>query len=100
MSKKFVVGIEGLSTEQEELFRDFIRKDGSGWWHWIGGFWLVDAATDELTVSKIRDQIRDVLSEADALVLEVSPITWAAWGPESENRSLSKWVSEFWKADE
>ena len=100
MTKKFVVGVENLSPEQQKLFRDFIQKDGSGWWHWIEGLWLVDAATDELTVSKIRDKIKNISKDSNTLVLEVSPITWATFGPESEDYSFKKWVQESWVGDE
>ena len=100
MSKKFVVGVEGLSTEQQRLLKDFINKDGSGWWHAIEGFWLVDAMTDELTPPKIRDKINNMSRNSNALVLEVSPITWASFGPESKDFSFKKWVEEYWVEDE
>lgn len=96
MNKKFVVVVEGLSTEHEKLFRDFIDKDGSGWWHMVGEVWLIDALSDELTVEKIRNKIMSLSKNPNILVLEISPITWAAYGPESKERSFSKWVEEFW----
>ena len=100
MSKKFVVSVEGLSVEEQILLRDFIVKDASGWWHMIEGIWLVVAVTDRLTVSNIRNEIMNISKASKMLVLEVSPITWAALGPESEDHSFSRWVKEYWTANE
>lgn len=94
MSKKFVVCIDVLSQELEIKFKEFLR--GSGWWHRMDGVWIIDG-TDELTVSKIRDFLVNLGKDANTIVLEVSPVTWAAFGPESENSSFSKWIETYWK---
>ena len=39
MKRRFIIGIEGLSREQEDKFRDYLEERGS-WWHWIGNLWL------------------------------------------------------------
>ena len=94
MSKKFVVCIDGLSQEQESKFKEFL--DGSGWWHWMDGVWIIDG-TDALTVSEIRDYLADLGKSPKIIVLEVSPVTWASFGPESDNLSFSKWINMYWK---
>ena len=94
MSKKFVVCVDGLSQEMESKFKGFLED--LGWWHWMSGVWLVDSS-DELTVSKIRDYLVELDKHINAIVLEVSPVTWASFGPESDDRSFSKWINSNWK---
>ena len=100
MRKKFVIGVNSLSVEQKKLFKKFVEQDGSGWWNWIEGFWLVDADDDRLTAEKIRDELCELSNVGRILVLEVSPDNWAAYGPETEDKSISKWLKVSWKGRE
>ena len=96
MSKRFIVGVDDAPLEKLGALKEALGRNGAGWWHWIDGFWLVDTNEVELTPAMLRDRVHRVCPKCNVLVLEVSPVTWAAYGPESESRSFSKWIEEYW----
>ncbi len=97
MNKKFIIGVGDLTNDQKEKLQDFIKESKSGWWHHLDHVWLLSAMPDKLTVAKIRDFLLVAAPGVHVLVLEVSPITWATFGPETDNNSFSMWIRKYWK---
>ena len=99
MSSCFVVGVDGLSEEEEGTILDALRDRGCGWWHWIENLWLIEHPSDEVPATEIRSLFRErIEAQKTIVVLQISCTDWATYGSESEERSYSKWLKEHWLA--
>ena len=96
MSKKFVVGVSGLSDDEKSQFKAFVKENGWGWWHWIDELWLL-STTGNKDSTEIRDKIIEIAQDSNAIVLEIEPVTWRSYGPESDDVSFSTWLKRNWK---
>ena|SRR5437763_7438645 len=95
MTRHFVIGTEA-NGEQNRALRNYFNEHGT-WWNWIPGFWLF--VTDEdLTVARLRDRVKRITAETnpDVMVLEVTPVTWAGYGPGDKDRDMFKWLRNNW----
>jgi hypothetical protein len=98
MTRRFVIGTDGLSTEKERQFTEFLKGHGAGYWHWVPNFWLV---VDEEPSKLGAEMIRDKLSELEArrsLVMEIAEeLDWATQArglPPGKN--LTDWLETQW----
>lgn len=92
----FVVGIDPISPEQTETFRKWLDRDGVGWWHWVEGLWLITTFEEEMGIEDIRDKICEISPGTTTLVLEVTPATWAGYGPSSGKKNMFSWLKTDW----
>ena len=98
MRKRFVIGIQTTTAEQDKAFISFIESNGITWWHWIGGFWLLVDPQGAMTEMVLRDKLRETHPEARSLVICVpeSTVGWAGFGPNTAEHDMSSWIRETW----
>lgn len=97
MKKRFVVAIDGLTSQQSKQISDLFRGK-YGWWHWIDGIWLVTDRSGTLNAAKIRDMIQTVRPTARQIVLEIGgPSGWAGHGPTGHGRDMFEWIRKSWR---
>ncbi len=97
MTRRFVIGIEGLAREEERQFRDYLRDQGS-WWHWIDNLWLFVTEDETINVRSIRDQAKEINNDIRCLVLEIpGDIDWAGSGKKNaKGKSMYDWLKTTW----
>jgi len=71
MKHRFVVAVDGMTSEEEKRFIAWIQENGLGWWHWIANFWLLTSHRDSITAELIRDTLNDIARGKYKLVLEI-----------------------------
>lgn len=100
MRKRFVVGVDSMSDEQEQKFLEYIRKNGYGWWHWLNNFWLIVDGEGKLTASQLRDTLKSIVPNVNLLVIDVEgKQNWSGFGPRSEERNMFNWIRKTWDRD-
>lgn len=100
MTRRFIVGVDGMTPEQNKALADRLASLGCGWWHWIGNFWLVSDSSGKLTNSVLRDVVLEIAPGGTNLVLEVVGSTnWSGFGPNSqgnEKHNMFRWLQDNW----
>jgi hypothetical protein len=100
MRRFFIVGIEGITPEQD---KEFIRwahdENGFGWWHWIPNFWLLVGHRENVGCEEILDYLNSVAHNKNKLVLQVTPTTWAGFGPTGPKKNMFDWIRQNWRPD-
>lgn len=94
--RKFVVCIDGETSNDVSAIKEYVGNQKFGWWHWIDNVWLLTTSNPEIKATDIRDAIRKLSESKWVIVIEVNSVTWAAYGPETSERSMSKWIKEHW----
>ncbi|WP_316238599.1 hypothetical protein [Bradyrhizobium sp. SZCCHNR1015] len=91
----FIVATNDLTKDQERAFIQFARENGASWWHYLKNLWLLDTP-ENLTIEAIRDQIMEEIAPGvNVLVFELTgEASWAGFGPDSENRSMFRWIQK------
>ena len=96
MRKKFIVAVDDPTAAQKKKLSEYF-KGKYGWWHWIGGFWMVTDSTGELTAAMIRDKVGELAPNTRRLVMEIKESGgWAGFGPTTESKNMFKWIRETW----
>lgn len=103
MKRRFVIGIDGETSQDVSSILNYIDELDCAWWHWIDNFWLLTTRDNDLKVSAIRDKIKKICGKKNVVVLEVNNITWATFGPQSDDsssksKSFSKWIRDTWSS--
>ena len=98
MRKRFIIGLDSTTKEQNEAFLEFVKEHGVGWWHWLGNFWLLADSGGRFSADDVRNKLKETHPGVHTLVIELSEHgdTWAGYGPKSENRNMFKWLRETW----
>ena len=100
MKRRFVVAIDDETSLDVSAFLEYIREQNFGWWHWVSNFWLLTTYDSSISVNGIRDKVSEICNRKWIVVLEVSPITWANFGPqggeEKGARDISQWFRDNW----
>ena len=99
MKKRFVVIIESSTKEQNDSFLDWVKQENLGWWHWFQNAWLISNTTGTHTASSIRDKVNEFFPTKNTLVigLKEGEGSWSGYGPNSEKRSMFKWLKTNWR---
>jgi len=98
MTRRFVVGVSGMSKMQQTAFIEYLRSTRVAWWHWIDDMWLVVDRSGDLHVRKIRDKLRDISGPRRSLVIEVRHLgSWAGFGPSADDKNMFEWIRSTWK---
>ncbi len=98
MKKRFVIGINGMSQEQEKAFGEYLTKNGYSWWHRIDNFWLLIADNEFCSVQEIRDLLKLASPGNDIIVVEAgSTPNFSGFGPSSSG--YFEWIQEKWKKE-
>jgi len=99
MKKRFVVCLNPGTPEQDGAFKDFLNNQRLGWWHWIGGSWLVVDATGNMTAAVLRDAADEAYPGLYNIVLEFcedGSFTWAGFGPIKPPKNMFEWIRQNW----
>lgn len=101
MKKRFLITLDSASSAQNKSFLDYLESKGFGWWHWIDNFWLIDAGETTITAKDIRDKLCETHPNINNFVMEIGSNyeTWAAFGPNSEERNMFNWLNDYWNAN-
>ncbi|PSS71686.1 hypothetical protein AYI85_04935 [Shewanella algae] len=98
MKKRFAVALDSNTKAQNELFKQYIKENGYGWWYWIDGFWLLVDSSGKLTANQLRDDLGEFYPGVHKLVLELrgDDDTWSGYGPKSEKKNMFSWIKKNW----
>ena len=102
MMRRFVIGIDSLSTEQEAEFHRFLRDHGT-WWHWISNMWLfVPKKEATIDVNAIREAVKKIDGGVRLFVMEISEdVDWVARGrPNAQGSRMGDWLSKQWAGED
>ena len=102
MKNRFIVGVNGMTEEEEKAFISYIRDKRMGWWHWVSNFWLLVDPSEQIEVVDIRDVLIRVAPGKRNLVLQVEiedESTWAGLGPTGEKNDMFNWIRKTWSQD-
>lgn len=91
MTKYFTVTTSQISADEEKKIAEHWKS--YGWWHGVGSFWLFRDHTDTKTAASLRDEVRAIVPQARAFVMEVDPKMWAGSGMNESNR---EWLRKYW----
>jgi hypothetical protein len=95
--RRFIIGIDGLSPDQEAEFRVYVGDLGA-WWHWIGNLWLLTTHDENISAKEIRKKIRRINHYARVIVLETpESLDWAASASvNSKGDTIYGWLNSVW----
>ncbi len=100
MTKRFVIGVQGMTKDEENTFRKYLEEKGCGWWHWIDNLWLVVDAKGLLSAQKLRDDLDEIAPGKTHISIEVkAEKTWAGFGPaskEKNGKNMFNWFHKNW----
>ena len=100
MTKRFVIGVDNTTADEDKKFCDFLDENQCSWWHWVDNLWLVIDTSDELKADEIRDALGLAARGKSCLVTEVEgPTDWAGFGPSGKGakKNMFDWLDEKWK---
>ncbi len=94
--KRFLIGYDGLSPENERLLHSYLGKSGS-WWHWIPNIWLFACRDKKVTAKTLRVDLMKY-STKNVLVMEIVKSGEIAFrGTRSpEGASMGDWLTSTW----
>jgi hypothetical protein len=100
MKRRFVVGITGLSSDDQTKFVEFLRKEGMGWWHWIDEVWLITSRSESVSAEQIRDYLHGLKTGTRCVVFEIDEDkSWAGFGPNKAPQDMFAWLKTTWKQE-
>jgi hypothetical protein len=97
--KRFVVLLDENDGAGHESFLNWIKTSTRlVHWHWLGDSWLLVDPAGEWTASELRTKAREFYPSVYLLVLELKGTedTWSGFGPNTEGRSMFKWLRNSW----
>ena len=100
MKKRYIVCINNSTAEQEQLFINYAKENGLGWWHWLNNVWFLVDSSNKVSSEVIRDKIIEIFNGEFNIVVELNSNgvdTWNGYGPSSENNDMFRWVDKNWK---
>jgi hypothetical protein len=99
MNRRFVIAVEGLTSDEQDEFRQFLAAHGS-WRHWVDNFWLLSITSGDeiISVGLIRDRIKEINYDTRAIVFEFpEDISWATLGKmNAKGRRMADWLKSTW----
>jgi hypothetical protein len=99
VTKTFIVSVDGDATQaQRDAFTTHLRTEypTCGFWHHASYTWLlaIDSPPPTLTVTALRDKLLELMPGVSTVVLDVKPMTYAAYSPESGHKWLADNMSK------
>ena len=92
--KTFLVAVDqDATTAQRDAFTNYLRQHPTaGFWHDISSTWvIVERRPGALTAVSLRDKVMELMPKVTHLVIEMNPITYAAYSPETGH----KWLGDY-----
>lgn len=103
MKRRFIVGTNSTTVEQDREFKDKVLAEfpGLGWWHRLDELWLICDRYGRFDAQRLRDIAKDIFSGQKVLVLELNEKgdTWAGSAPTSVVKETFQWLHSSWKDD-
>ena len=99
MKRRFVVLLDSATPEQDEKFKEWVKKQGFAYWHWLSQSWLLTSPDRDVMAVDIRTNARKIYNGCHLLVLELKETghdTWAGFGPSSEKTNMFRWIRKNW----
>ena len=92
MKKLFFVAIDDDATkEQRDSFTALLRDLAHvGFWHHTIHAWLIIDTTGELSCSKLRTQLTELMPTVTVIAIQVTPVNWSAFAPKRSFEWLHK----------
>ena len=95
MKQRFVILVDDATPEQQNAVTLYL-KDKVGYWHHFSDAWLVTTVSEGWSVTKFRDELRNVVKGPGVLVLKIdSPKGWAAFGA----KGVFAWLHSTWSTE-
>ncbi len=97
MTRRFAVGVQGATPDEEKRLRDYFDTLGT-WWHWIPNFWLVIVRDDNINPNILRTNVHAIAPKRNMVVEVAHGSAWAGQGPvEPPNESYFGWMRNIWE---
>ncbi|WP_210446473.1 hypothetical protein [Pantoea ananatis] len=98
MGKKFIIAVDKSTSIKNKALIEYLKQRKFAYWHWLSNLWLVTTSDETITAPIIRAEVREIFTKEHMLVIEMSKAgdTWAGFGPNSEKRSMFKWLKNTW----
>src|SRR5437868_6136999 len=99
MKKQFIICHGPGSKAQDQVFLNWIKSNGLGWWHWFDGSWLVIDSQGSVTVEQIRDAVQAAYPTSYCMIFEHGTNRYAGIGPndEAQRARMAGWLETNWK---
>ena len=99
MKKRYIVSIDGNTTDQEVAsFSAYINENKLYWWHWLSNTWLLIDHAEVVDAQKLRDKAIQIFGGKNNLVLEIPEGgTWFGYGPNTPEKNMFKWIKDCWQ---
>jgi hypothetical protein len=100
MTRRFVIGVDGLSEEADTSFRKYLDEVGAGFWHWIPNFWLIAVDSDEISANEISNKLHDLKAKRNLVLEFPEDLDWNGWGrPNANGKNMYEWLKTTWAED-
>lgn len=98
MKKRYIVCVNNSNKEKDNLFIDYLKQNGLGWWHYLDNFWLLTDSSGKFSAAEIRNQL-NIIYSARNIVIEINQNSdsWAGFGPNNEKENMFDWIDKNWK---
>lgn len=97
MSSRFVISAEGLPSDAEASFIDYLRKKRLQWWHRIPGVWLIIDQGEIETVQTIRSALKTFSQAPNYFIMEI-PVGHVDWCGTKVYDDMFSWVKAEWNS--
>lgn len=98
MRKKFIVALDNNNGKQDKIFADYINGYNAGFWHWFADLWIINDPDGKLTVTLIRDKLRELNPYLLTMIFEVPSEckTWTGLGIVNSQKDYFEWMYKNW----
>lgn len=102
MKRRFIILHDAGSPAQDEIFKNMLKSNEIGWWHWFSGSWLVVTTSYLLDAVVLRDMTNEAYPGLYKLVIEHhgDPNDWAAFGLIPPNPDMFEWLRTQWAEEQ
>jgi hypothetical protein len=94
MTKRFVISVDNVNAQQQDVISNWLRSTHLGFWHQLSHVWLIVDLGDVYTVGTMREQIARLIPGVAMIVVGVErPTDWAGFGLTQQ----FDWMRKVWE---
>jgi len=99
MKKRFVLGINSSTVDQDQELIKFLDLEKLDYWHWLSNMWLVVDIDGKKNASELSDSLMSIYTGENVIVLELDATSdsWSGFGPKGESKNMFTWLHEKWE---